>query len=103
MRKFIRITSTAMLMTLVAVLMGMCFTLSSCGIYGDPGDYLYIITMKDSTQVKAWSVSSDGGGLTVYPVNYGSTGRFYYLSSEQYIKAEYVGPHNIYDSVSVSR
>lgn len=63
-------------------------TVILCSCY-NKGDYQYIIHMKDGSKVKAWSVSSDGGGLTVYPSH--ATGNWYYLSSNEYIKAEYVG------------
>ena len=53
------------------------------------GDYQYVIQMKDGTKVKAWSVESDGGGLFVIP-SYGN-GRSYFLSSSEYIRADFVG------------
>jgi len=56
------------------------------------GDYQYIIYMKDGTKVEAWNVIPIGGGLSV-------TGKwgyetYYQLSSDQYIRADYVGVRN---------
>ncbi len=62
--------------------------LSSC----KKGDYNYIIYMKDGTQVKAWNVNSDGGGLNVSS-EWGNP-TYYYLSSSEYKKAVYVGTRN---------
>ena len=53
------------------------------------GDYQYVIQMKDGSTVKAWSVDSDGGGLTVLPP--WGEGRRYFLSSNEYIRADYIG------------
>jgi hypothetical protein len=57
----------------------------------EKGEYQYIIYMKDGTQVKAWSVDSEGGGLIVYPkydqINVG----YYHLSSNEYTKAVFIG------------
>jgi hypothetical protein len=64
--------------------------LFSCG---GKGDYQYIIYMKDGSKVKAWSVSSSGGGLSVIPP-LRTKQNHYYLSSNEYIKAEYVGVQN---------
>lgn len=63
------------------------FTFSSCR---NVGDYQYVIKMQDGTLVKAWRVESTGGGLSVVPP-WGDHAHFYYLSSDQYIRADYVG------------
>jgi hypothetical protein len=63
-------------------------TVILCGCY-NKGDYQYIIYMKDGSKVKAWSVSSGGGGLSVLPPH--ETGGWYYLSSNEYTRADYVG------------
>ena len=48
--------------------------------------------MKDGSKVKAWSVSTEGGGLDVYPPC--GTGNSYSLSSGEYKRADYVGSRN---------
>lgn len=63
-------------------------TVILCGC-NNKGDYQYIIYMKDGSKVKAWSVSSEGGGLSVFPPH--GTGGWYYLSSNEYTRADYVG------------
>ncbi len=70
---------------LIAILL-LSLTLVSCR---EQGDYQYVIEMTDGTKVKAWSVSSDGGGLTVMPA--WGEGRQYFLSSNQYVRADFVG------------
>lgn len=67
-------------------------TMVSCN---DVGDYQYIITMKDGSKVKAWSVRQDGGGLTVGAPWEKHTFQQYYLSSDTYVRADYVGTKNI--------
>jgi uncharacterized lipoprotein NlpE involved in copper resistance len=73
---------------LIAILL-LTLTLVGCN---EKGDYQYVIEMTDGTKVKAWSVSSDGGGLTVMPP--WGEGRQYFLSSNQYIRADFVGAKN---------
>jgi len=63
-------------------------TVILCGCY-NKGAYHYIIYMKDGSKVKAWSVSSAGGGLSVLPPH--GTGGWYYISSNEYTRADYVG------------
>ncbi len=53
------------------------------------GDYQYVITMKVGSKVRAWIARSDGGGLYVMPPH--GTGGDYYLSSSEYVRADYVG------------
>lgn len=56
------------------------------------GDYQYVITMKDGSKVKAWSISANGGGLSVMGP-WGSC-KQYHLSSDAYIRADFVGVKN---------
>lgn len=72
------------------ILILIIIVLSSCS---SDGEYQYVINMKDGTKVYAWSVSSSGGGLFVVLPH--GTGGYYYLSSNEYSKAEYVGVKNI--------
>lgn len=48
--------------------------------------------MKNGSKVKAFKVYPEGGGLTVYPPH-GESG-YYYLSSNEYVKAELVPSEN---------
>ena len=56
------------------------------------GDYQYLIYMQDGSVEKAWSITPDGGGLTVLPPM--GQHHSYYLSSTQYKRAVYVGLKN---------
>ena len=57
--------------------------------------FLIILTLtlvscnQDGSKVKAWSVDSEGGGLSVLPP--WGEGNSYFLSSNEYIRADYVG------------
>jgi hypothetical protein len=75
------------LLTLLLIFSALLFT--GCN---KQGDYQYIITMKDGSRVKAWSATTDGGGLDVYPP--WGCGGSYSLSSTEYKRVDYVGCHN---------
>ena len=70
----------------ILILIMLTLTLVSCN---EKGEYQYIIHMKDGPKVKAWSVDSDGGGLSVLPP--WGEGYRYFLSSNEYTRADYVG------------
>jgi len=70
---------------LIAILV-LALTLVSCY---EKGDYQYVIHMKDGTEIKAFSVSSEGGGLSVIPA--WDEGNHYYLSANEYTKVDFVG------------
>jgi hypothetical protein len=77
----IRIALKKFLLLLVVVLFIGCYR---------KGDYQYIIYMKDGSTLKVWNVTPSGGGIDVF------TGgqNWYYLSANEYIKADYIGLHN---------
>jgi uncharacterized protein YxeA len=64
--------------------------LSSCVIHDNiqDSDYQYVITLKSGEKIKVWTTNVCDAGLVVYETH---TSNYYILSTDAFIKCEYVG------------